>query len=220
MTTIKSPTLTVDVAPAPTTCSGNCNCPAGQNCVDGQCTPVEITDINVPATASYTGYLNGVGRIHDLITYEKPIWNFNNSEITCNDINGSETGSYSASKTISVSGQVLSGTAGVNKAPLSITYSGPTSFVIINQSASCDLKISYPDNTDCNGNFTVDITLNLTGLPTSSEINNYVGLSPHKNFNLDISPYTITITSKGVSADIIVSIDTVVNLIWCEEFGL
>jgi hypothetical protein len=220
MTTIKSPTLTLDVAPQPTTCSGNCNCPAGQNCVDGQCTPVEITDINVPATASYTGYLNGAGRIYNLITYEKPIWNFNNSEITCSDINGSDVGSYSAYKTISVNGQVLSGTAGVNKAPLSITYSGPTNFVIINQSASCDLKISYPDNTDCNGNFTVDITLNLTGLPTSGDIAGYLGLSGHKTFNLDISPYTITITSEGVSTDIIVSIDTVVSLIKCEEGGL
>lgn len=203
---VKSNTITVVISSQTTspTCSSNSNCPAGSNCINGQCTPLDATAISLPATVSISGYVMTVFGDNDVF------YNFTTYESTgsynpfCPVKTPPSTSKITFFKTIT--GKVLSGTAGINKASVNITVSksklwtGP-----YNSSGTATLDIEYGD-ADSNGVFTIQMTLTLEVLtnPSYSPLNldNSVQFTPQ---SMDIPIFTLTVESMGITAEVVVS---------------
>uniref|UniRef100_UPI0026329CC1 hypothetical protein n=1 Tax=Ferrimicrobium sp. TaxID=2926050 RepID=UPI0026329CC1 len=154
-------TATSSTSPPPSgQCSGNSGCPAESNCINGVCTPLEATDISMPDTATITGYIQYDYQSYDLVP--KTSKAFTRSSYIPQCAASIDANSGLLVFRIGVNGKVLSGTAGINQAPITISsvsggsaWSGP-----YKSSGTVALDVSYGD-ADSNGNFTLILELEM-----------------------------------------------------------
>ena len=211
---IKSNTLdiTASTAPPPSTCSGNSSCPAGSNCIGGQCTPLDATSISVPSEVSISGYLEAVYRIYDVFSPEKNFYQFQSSYNKSCPKNYAHNSS--ASIEVDVEGTVLSGSAGINQAPIDVSVSGPSSWTgPYSMYGSCKLTADYPANADSNGNFTIKLilTLDISGAPSRGSF------SPEA---ISIEPFAVKVSSMGISQNFTVVPNLLAYELECYYYGI
>ena len=118
---------------------------------------------------------------------------------------------------ITISGRVLSGTMGINKAPLEINVSGGSEWTGSNGMAGiCHTVITSPLQTDTNGNFSIKVQL-LAQVTTPPNLFNGVNHSPS---SMNFPVYTLKISSMGLSKDIVVSVNLQDYSIICDYYKL
>lgn len=219
---IKSNTLTVKVSSSSSSssqCTGNSGCPAESNCINGVCTPLEATDISMPATATITGYIQYDYQSYDLVP--KPSKAFTRSSYIPQCAATITANNGLLVFIIKVNGKVLSGTAGINKAPITISsvsggsaWSGP-----YKSSGTVALDVSYGD-ADSNGNFTLTLELEMrisVGPQVSSLPVSGIVFSPEA---VDVPVYTVKVESMGLTKDIIISPNILMYAMHCLYGGL
>ena len=211
---VKSNTLHITVKKPASTCSGNSSCPSGENCINGQCTPLEATDISIPVSATISGYMEMIAKELDLIPQHNTYKYLTSYSTSCPSSDPTKNTSITTSP-ITISGKVLSGTMGINKAPLEVNVSGGNEWTGSNGMAGiCHTVITTQTQTDSNGNFSIKVSL-LAQVITPPNLNNGVNHSPS---SMNFPVYTIKVSSMGLTKDIVVSVNMQDYSIICDYY--
>lgn len=211
---VKSNTLHITVKKPASTCSGNSSCPSGENCINGQCTPLEATDISIPVSATISGYMEMIAKELDLIPQHNTYKYLTSYSTSCPSSDPTKNTSITTSP-ITISGKVLSGTMGINKAPLEVNVSGGNEWTGSNGMAGiCHTVITTQTQTDSNGNFSIKVSL-LAKVTTPPNLNNGVNHSPS---SMNFPVYTIKVSSMGLTKDIVVSVNMQDYSIICDYY--
>ena len=201
-------------------CTSNSGCSAESNCINGVCTPLEATDISIDTSVDITGYLEAIKQSYDAIPKPNKYLAQSGFITACpSSIVGNSGLMVFAVK---ITGKVLSGDVGINKAPITIdsvtggsAWSGPRS-----SSGTVALDVSYGDANSA-GVFTLGLQLEMrvTTAPDMPTCPNGVGvIFPPES--VDVPIFTVKISSMGLTKDVIVSPNILMYGLCCEYYGL
>ena len=120
----------------------------------------------------------------------------------------------STSPAVSQQALTLSGSAGINQAPIDVSVSGPSSWTGPDSMyGSCKLTADYPANADSNGNFTIKLilTLDISGVPSRGSF------SPEA---ISMDPFAVKVSSMGISQNFTVVPNLLAYEIECDYYGI
>jgi hypothetical protein len=199
-------------------CTNNAGCSAESNCINGVCTPLEATDISIASSVDITGYLEVIFQSYDLVPKANKYLAQSGFVTACPSSIVGNSGLMVFS--VKVTGKVLSGTVGINQAPITIdsvtggsAWSGPHS-----SSGTVALDVSY-GSANSSGVFTLDLQLEMrvsvapnVSLPISGVVFN-----PE---SVDVPIFTVKISSMGLTKEVIVSPNILMYALHCLYGGL
>ena len=209
---VKSSSLTITVSssstPPPSGCASCSDCPTGQNCINGTCEELIPASITMPVTYyPHTAYYEILGMNNNAIYETYMLLSFPNNKTYCPPtvLNGQP---ISDTFGLEINGQVVDAAGhGVSGVHVSFSIAGAGAWLAgTNGEFSGTTQVSLQNNasiTDCEGNFTVTITVVINVSYNNSAFYTDFGTS---YFSIPIPTVTLTVSSGSLA-----SVETIIT---------